>query len=60
MTAFTLQEDLAEELRKLFFEFCISEKQDFKKTNVFLQDIPFSQNKKEVKQIAFVFPLEKR
>ena len=51
MTAFTLQEDLAEELRKLFFEFCISEKQEFKKINVFLQDVPFSKNKKEVKEI---------
>lgn len=51
MTAFAMQEDLVQELKKLFSEFRISKKQELKKINVFVQDIPFSQNKKDMEEI---------
>lgn len=47
MTAFTLQEDLAHELRELLSEFRIKEKEEYKPIRVLVQDIPFTRDKQE-------------
>ncbi len=48
MTAFALQEDLAHELKELLSEIRIKEKEDCKPVNLFVQDIPFTRDKKEM------------
>ncbi len=45
MTIFAFQKDFVQELKKLFTEFRIDVKKELKKVNIFMQDIPFSQQK---------------
>ena len=51
VTPFALQEDLAHELRELFSEFRVKTKQGLKQIHVFVQDVPFTQDKKEMNEL---------